>query len=435
MYRIFRTFSTEERGYAAVLFGLLALPLIAIAGAAVDYRTIGREYTNMHAAAEAAAVAAVRAKYKPTIPGLDETHEVYEEVAQKVFNANFAYDPNKYADPPEPHFAYSDLDHTVTVTALAKVKTSLLQIIGLPTFQISVVARAATIFSSENVEVHFAIDVSPSMSAPSDGSDPPLFLNAGPGNGCYFMCHDDGSTIRASVMPKMDVIRQKLGKDSGMVDLINAAVASNALPIALNYSLHYFDVSASNSSYMNVPSDDVDDMKDDLSNGSYVLGANGASGGTDLNKSFDDLHQYFTVANPKPDGTRRVLIIISDGMHSRAAQPYNPAVCEALQDDADVYTVMVNNPFHVYDNANLTYAVPDGSGMLARDTWDLNQTVSTGGASPYGYYSGLNNAETLMKNCASKPTWFFRGETKEQLDKALDELTLAVTAPTVRVLN
>jgi hypothetical protein len=439
-HKFFSSFIKDRRGYVAIVFGILALPLIGLAGAAIDYRNIGREYNSMRTAAEAAAVAVARSYFAPGIVmgGSLTTLEDPDILANNIFYANFTNDPAKFTYVTLNPVTIDDTDKTVTVSATAGAKTSLLQIIGFSTFDISVSARAAAVFSSEDVQVHFVFDMSPSMGAPDDGTPPPL--NA---QGCFFMCHDDGTTIRNNnQMPKMDTILNAIagnhnGNSSGLIKTLGDAAENNPIPMHLWFNGHYFDHHFHENAYFDsLERDDAMSAVGEMMGGAhYMLGADGVNGGTDLKTSFEEMHAYFA-GKGLPGNTKRIVIIISDGMHARAKYPFDPAACTALKADGDIYTLYIKNPESVYRNPNLTYVIPGGSqvGMQALDTWDWTKLLS-GGETLYGYYSGLNNAEALMRNCASKDTLAYRAETADQIKAAFTSMAEAMISPTIRVIN
>jgi Flp pilus assembly protein TadG len=435
--KLFRTFIKDRRGYVAVVFGILALPLIGIAGAAIDYRNIGREYNNLRAAAEAAAVAAARAEFKVDDPGAENS----STLANKVFDANYTVDPNKVINLTRGVSETNTTDRSITFSAAADAKTSLLQVIGFSSFRISVSAKAAAIFSSSNVQVHFVFDMSPSMGAPDDGTAPPLVYQVSGGDGCFFMCHDDGTAIRnAGKTPKMDTIINALDATdgTGFVKTLGDAAAADPIPITMKFSGHYFDHHFHQNAYFTTQRRDnaITQLQAMLAGSHYVLGLDGVNGGTDLKTSFEELHTYLSSTSPPPANTRRIIVIISDGMHARAKQPFDPAVCTALRPDGDIYTLHIKMPESVYRNPNLNYVVPGGTygGMQAVDTWDWTVLLN-GGSSPYGYYSGLNNAATLMSSCATKTSMAYEAETGAQIRNALQSMAQVIISPTIRVIN
>jgi hypothetical protein len=449
----FKNFIKDRRAYVAVVFGILALPLIGIAGAAIDYRNIGREQNTIRTAAEAAAIALARSHFgvldsggggngmglqcPPNCGGGGPEPEDSQTLMNNIFYANFTNDPAKFTYVTLAPVSIDETNKTVTVSATAGAKTSLLQVIGFSVFDISVSAKAAAVFSSENIDLHFVVDMSPSMGAPADGTPPPL----DPATGCFFMCHDDGHVIRnAGKTPKMDVIFNKLYAQDGLGQVIGEAAENNPISITVTYEAHSFD----HHLYVGVPGKRSALLRDyftysDLTTiaaSGYYLGDDGVNGGTDLKTSFEELHTYLSVGNPKAANTRRIVIIVSDGMHARATQPFDPAVCTALKGDGDIFTLYVRTPESVYRNSNLTYQVPGGpyGGMQAVDTWRWNE-INNGGSTDYGYYSGLNNAEALMRSCATKSEWAYQGETQTQLQDAITSMGEAITAPTIRVIN
>lgn len=434
-YPLFRKFARNEGGYIAVVFGLLALPIMGIIGGAVDYRNTGQHYANLRAAAEAAAIAVARSEFKPDrAADPDEDPTV---LMNAVFSANFENDPTKFTYVTPTLVEVNNTEKTVTVSAVAGAKTALLQIIGFSVFDISVQARAGAVLPSKRIDLHFVIDMSPSMGAPADGTAPPLTAGGPAGGGCYFMCHDNGATIRAAgKIPKFEAISARLAAADGFIQVVQDAADNNAPPLPTKYHAHSFDHAFYQQTFFsNVNALVAQNAFNGYASGAgYTLGTHGTTGGTDLKISFEQLHTYLSSTNPPPNNSRRIIIIISDGMHSRAPHPFDPAVCTTLKGDGDVFTLFVNNPETVYDNPNLTYIVPNSGGTRSAETWDWTVLVS-GGKSDYGYYSGLNNAALLMKKCASTNEWAFEGETQTELNEAIDAMAEAIIAPEIRVIN
>ncbi|MES2907383.1 MAG: pilus assembly protein TadG-related protein [Pseudomonadota bacterium] len=421
-----KRFVKEERGYVAAAFAILLLPILAIVGGAIDYRNVGREYAGLRTAAEAAAVAVARSQFKFFRPGHADPVENPLTVMKAVFETNYPDDPAKYSYV-TPTLTYVDPDEkAVTVTAKAGVKTSILQLIGFNVLEISAEAKAGAYFSDKNVEIHFVMDMSPSMGSPADGTPPPV--NAA---GCFFMCHDDGSTIRnAGKTPKMDVVRSRIRGFNGVLSVIHMAAVNNPIPITINYTGHYFDHhlhAAEDFSHTDVATARLAYAS------TYELGRDGIYGGTDLKTSFQELHDYFVTTSPLPANTRRVIVILSDGMHSRAKEPFDPAVCTSLKNDGDVFTFYIKNPDTIYDNPNFPDTIPNSS-TPSRNDWDW-MVLRNGGENSSGYFSGLNNASLLMKNCASQETWAFVGETQDEITANLDAMAEAIIAPDIRVIN
>lgn len=80
-----RRFSRDERGAVALIFGLTLVPMLGLAGAAVDYGRASQLRTKMAVASDAAVLAAVKATGKP----LGER----KTIANAAFAANLGSDP------------------------------------------------------------------------------------------------------------------------------------------------------------------------------------------------------------------------------------------------------------------------------------------------------------------------------------------------------
>jgi hypothetical protein len=82
--RLLRRFGRDERGNIAMIFGLTLVPMVGLAGAAVDYGRASQLRTKMSVASDAAVLAAVKAMGKP----INERRTI----ADATFAANIGYD-------------------------------------------------------------------------------------------------------------------------------------------------------------------------------------------------------------------------------------------------------------------------------------------------------------------------------------------------------
>ena len=69
--QMLRRFKADQRGTTAVIFGLASLPLIGMAGAAVDYSRAASYQSKMQLAVDATALAIVREPATLTARGFD----------------------------------------------------------------------------------------------------------------------------------------------------------------------------------------------------------------------------------------------------------------------------------------------------------------------------------------------------------------------------
>ncbi len=445
--RLFSRFARDKKGVVGIIFALMLLPIAAMIGAAIDYRAAGQEQVKLRQATEAAALAVGRSYFKPLKS--KEEREDPDQLMRNVFNSNYGSTPFKVSDTIVELKGLNDKTKEVNITASAKVATDFMKILGFNTISISADAKAASVFSTSDVQVHMVVDYSTSMVVPDDGSPSPLSSTPydPPGGGCFFMCHDDGSTIRnAGKTPKLDDIQLAFGSDTGLIQRVSDAADGSEPAVTANFIGYDFDMSVIGIN----PYAGTKEAKEAVLF-PYTVGLRGAQGGTDLNQSFQDVYDSITntvnntvIIGPVSENIlKRIIIIVSDGAHSRSHKPYDPAVCNRLKDLGDVYTLHINTPISVYDNANVTARIPQNGvpgPLYARNdpnAWDL-PTWEHGGNNPNnqrGYYSGTANGTLLMRNCASKPEWAFEAETGPQIFDAMKAMTDVIIAPEVRIIN
>ena len=77
--RLLQSFGRDERGVFAVVFGLMALVLVALGGAVVDYVTLQQARTRSQTALDAATLA-----LQPAINNTAETDETIRIKAEKL---------------------------------------------------------------------------------------------------------------------------------------------------------------------------------------------------------------------------------------------------------------------------------------------------------------------------------------------------------------
>lgn len=147
---MFKRFLKDTRGNIAMMFGILAIPLIATTGAAVDYSRAYEQRMIVQDALDAAALAANR------LIGFGSAEEIRAE-AEAFFQSNVA--------------GRLDLDHdfnividggTVTLTTRLKVPTKFLGLVGIKDIGFQVTSR--TIAGAATYEVVLVLDNSGSMS-------------------------------------------------------------------------------------------------------------------------------------------------------------------------------------------------------------------------------------------------------------------------------
>ncbi len=147
----FRFLVSDQNGAFAVIFALLLLPLLALAGAVVDYSQATSIKNQIQAAGDAAALAAGSA----TVENSD--FDYIEEVANKVFaqnmiNSGFAEIIN---------IEVTQITDGVRVTADTTMPTSFLKLVGITNLDVGSFSEIAV--SAAQIEIALVLDNTGSM--------------------------------------------------------------------------------------------------------------------------------------------------------------------------------------------------------------------------------------------------------------------------------
>lgn len=155
---ILKRFAKDEKGAAYIMAAFALVPLLGMAGLAVDYSNAVRTETALNTAAQSVALhLAKRTTMNPNIPAADLIEEGKGLMAAMVGERQMDY-VNFFVDP---------MDGMVQIEATIDVKTYLMQVFGHD--ELTVRTRTQAQFGRRNVEVAIAIDNSGSMSRRSSG--------------------------------------------------------------------------------------------------------------------------------------------------------------------------------------------------------------------------------------------------------------------------
>jgi Flp pilus assembly protein TadG len=143
-------FTKSDAGGVALLFGLLIVPLLMAAGAAVDFMRKHDMRANLQEAADAAALAAAR--------NVDLTDAELDALVSKIIAANYGLAGNVIGA----NVTRTDNAESVTVSITGEMATSFLKAAGVSTLALDVVSEAA-LAKTKEVEVALVLDYSSSM--------------------------------------------------------------------------------------------------------------------------------------------------------------------------------------------------------------------------------------------------------------------------------
>ena len=185
-------FGRDRRGSSSVLFALTLVPLIGLAGGAVDYSKAIADRSRLNNALDAAVI--VGAKQAQSDDTRNLTNKAIIANAKAAATDYFNTAPN-LPKGAKPSFTVKLKNRTVTVEGAytATTPASLLKVIGFDKFAIGG-AAAAALDLSPMVDIHLLIDVSGSMALGATTAD----INKLTSNlGCAFACHD-GAKVKNS---------------------------------------------------------------------------------------------------------------------------------------------------------------------------------------------------------------------------------------------
>lgn len=149
-------FGKDASGNVGLMFGIIALPMIGLAGAAVDYARASSARASLNAAVDSAALMVAREATKLTDAELKTR-------AAALIRANLA--GNADAKLGTYTVSIDRTARTVNVTANTAVDTSLTKVIGVDTIPVSSTAQSA--WGTNTVELALVLDNTGSMASSS----------------------------------------------------------------------------------------------------------------------------------------------------------------------------------------------------------------------------------------------------------------------------
>jgi Flp pilus assembly protein TadG len=227
---LFGEFSRNRRANVAMIFALMAVPVLFATGMGVDYAMASRRRSKLDAAADSAALAAVTPSIM-AISSQSAQQQAMQTAATNMFNA-LAGQVSGLQGTPQPTVSIGSigLTQTVTVSYTANALTTFSGVIGKKTLPIAGTASASA-STQPYINFYLLLDDSPSMAiaATSTGIQQMVSATSAQG-GCAFACHEydpsadssgnpggeDNYALSKSLVPKV-VLR---------IDLLREAVQS-----------------------------------------------------------------------------------------------------------------------------------------------------------------------------------------------------------------
>jgi Flp pilus assembly protein TadG len=190
--RLLLHFMRSQRASVAIQFGLLLVPVLGIAGAALDYASAARVRESIQAAVDSAALAAASAVrdsfYSVT------RHQDRQALAQRTFDGYLAANGwGGTANPGRMSLRINGNRITVTGDLDASSPTTLLQLFGRTSLAVGGHSTTTTAVGGY-IDVYMLIDTSGSMAIGATSADVTRLRNE---IGCAFACHDGNNAHRS----------------------------------------------------------------------------------------------------------------------------------------------------------------------------------------------------------------------------------------------
>ena len=231
-------FRHQAGGSVAIIFALSAFILVGIVGSAVDYARAQSVKAKVYAAADAAALDAVKVGTDQLLAGSSSWQVTAQTSGMDFFTTQVAQ--LNFASPPSPVVTVSNANAAVTATVgfSTAVPTVFMRLLQIPTITVAGTAKAAT-----NVlpytDINVVIDVSTSMGIGATATDQTTLFKA---TGCALACHmsDSGNTdtlaaARATgALLRIDVVKSAVKK---ALQTINGLTVNNGQVRVAVYTL------------------------------------------------------------------------------------------------------------------------------------------------------------------------------------------------------
>jgi Flp pilus assembly protein TadG len=176
----------HRKGNVAVIFALVTVPVVFLAGMTLDYAASIQKLQRLNAAADSAALAAV----SPAL--MSQTVSQAQTVATNFFTGQTSAISGLTVAAPTVTVSQNGLTRTATVTFSASSANSFPGILGQSSWPLSGTATASST-TPPNIDFYMMLDNSPSMAiAATTAGINTMIANTpqqGGGAGCAFACH------------------------------------------------------------------------------------------------------------------------------------------------------------------------------------------------------------------------------------------------------
>jgi Flp pilus assembly protein TadG len=335
----------DRRGSFSMHFALALVPLLGIAGGALDYSYSGTVKLKLDAAADAAALVAVGRSTLYT----DTTSA--EASAQASFNGQVTGIKRTVISSLKVAVTDNGLSRSATVSYTAYVPTTLLQIIGIKTITMSGSA-GASFARAPYIDFYVLLDNTPSMGVGATNADITKMVN-NTSDKCAFACHDLSNANsyynlakKLGVTMRIDVLR------TATQQLMDTAASTADVSNQFRMAVYTFGAKAEAMGLTSVVplTGDLASARSQASAVDLMTVPNN-SYNNDMDTPFDKVINAMATAIPaagvgsNATSPQKVLFLVSDGVAdqnkttgcsqplsgSRCQEPFNPTLCTTLK--------------------------------------------------------------------------------------------------------
>jgi Flp pilus assembly protein TadG len=372
MPRLLQRLQNDRRGNTAVITALLMVPLIGVAGGALDYGRLQVIHSRLADAADAASVGAVAKNGAGMMAASNMSGDGSvadgAAAATSLFNANTASIRDIDVSNLETSVVKSGLQVTATVSVQASMPTYFLGIMGITTMRTSA-SSVSTNSLPTFINFYLLLDNTPSMGVGATPADVSKMV-ANTSDQCAFACHDLSNPTRnyyrlaknLGVTTRIDVLR------SATASLMDTAAATALVSNQFSMGVYTFGASSASPGFYQVaaPSPNLAAVKT-LTSAIDLMTVPYQNYNNDQDTDFANVLTGANSAMPNP-GTgksakspQEVLFLVSDGVNdssvngSRSITTIDTSLCTTIKDRgikiAVLYTTYLPLPTNSFYNS------------------------------------------------------------------------------------
>ncbi len=377
-----RRFCRDRRGNIAVIFALSLVPTIFLIGMALDFSSAMQKKTQLNAAADAAALAAV------TPAMMEQSTAAATTAAQNIFNAEASGIGGLSYNPPTVTVTTSGMARNVTVSYTASSVNNFPNVLGQSRWSISGSSQS-TATAAPNINFYLLLDNSPSMdiAATTDGIDT-MVENTSAQGGCAFACHESdpaaddlgnpGGVDNYTLANQLGVVTRIENMSSATQSLMSTASTMGAANNA-TYSMAIYTFNSSGTTTIQSLTSDLAtaqtaaasiDVLEVCKNNYLVCGTSNNDTDTNFESAMSTIDNDMPAPGTGFSGSKpqEVLFIVSDGVDdetsttcsqplvdtNRCQQPFDTTWCTTVKNRgiliAVLYTVYLPLPTNAWYN-------------------------------------------------------------------------------------